>query len=473
MAKFSSDSVLRRFRRKTDALAMGCLVSTGQWLRGGEGGVKGRGRAVVLVVTLWIIVVLGVVASSLAFDVQVGSKLAMLQREQFLAQNLAKSAIAVGMTHLQNDLIIDYNENPNQMVDAFSDVWAMRDVRESERVVQVDKDHPERTYELSIEDEEGRIPLNHANFKVMKAMMEYYGFEEPDSDEVGHAIIDYRDQDDMSGMEPGTYENEYFSGLMGQRIRGEMAADQLIYRTPNERYFTVDQLLDVYGINQFPELFLGYDPEEHEEQQLRIRDSVAQGRTTRQSRQRNRRRNREPLPIKDIVTVHPEGNGRININTASVDVMTILIHAATDFTSIEQAKAAAEAIADFRGDTSNRAPDPDTAFKSIADVQQVPGVDVEALNNLQSLGVQLAFRSETFRITGIGRTRNAERSVEAVIQRKLEVYNPDDARLASNRERGVDSRRRRTRDRRSGGNSERPDDNYIRVPAIRVLQWIE
>lgn len=462
--------------KRLDALATRALIALGKWMRAGNGKSPKRSRAVVLVLTLWIIVVLGVISSSLAFDVQVGSKLAMLQREQFVAYNLAKSAIAVGVTHLQNDSIIDYAENPNQMYDAFSDVWAMRDMRDKDRVVEVDKDYPDRTYEVQIVDEESKIPINHANFKVVKAMMEYYGFESPDSDDLAYAIIDYRDQDDMAGGEPGAYENEYYSAELGQRVSDDMPADQLLYRTPNEPFLTTDQLLDVYGLNQFPDIFLGYDPEEEAEEQQAIRDAIAAGRTLRARRERKRGRDRDNLPMKDIITVSTGNPGRVNINTAPVEVLTILIHAATDFASIESAKAAAESIVDFRGDNKNRAPDPDTAFKSIADVQQVPGVDVNALNQLQSLGIQPAFKSETFRIFGVGNTRRAQRVVEAVVERKLEVYNPDDASLSSNRERGSSRRQRgERRERRRGGNrpSDRPDDNYIRIPAVRVVQWLE
>src|SRR5690606_22710958 len=124
--------------RRFDAATTRLLARIGRWMRGGNSKSPSRSRAAVLVLTLWIIVVLGVISSSLAFDVQVGSKLAMLQKEQFVAYNLAKSAIAVGITHLQNDSIIDYAENPNQPYDAFSDVWAMRDIRDKERIVSVE-----------------------------------------------------------------------------------------------------------------------------------------------------------------------------------------------------------------------------------------------------------------------------------------------------------------------------------------------
>jgi len=462
--------------RRADARIVKALARVGRWQRAGERR-GGRKRAVVLVVTLWVVIVLGVIAASLAFDVQVGSKLTLLQKEEFIAYNLAKSAVAVGITHVQNDMIIDYLENPTQQFDAFSDVWAMRDLREKEKVVQVDeKMHPDRTYELEIIDEESKIPLNQANFKIMKAMMEYYGFEAPDSDDIAYAIVDYRDQDDMAGGEPGAYENEFYSGELGQRVDPDTPADLLMYRCPNEQFLTTDQILDVYGFSQFPEVYFGYDPAEQMEKALDQRDAIAAGRRTRAKRERKRGRDRDPLPLKDIitVTVGGQGQGRVNLNTAPLEVLTILIHAATDFASIENAKATAESIVDYRGDNDNRAPDPEKAFKSSKDLAQVPGVDINAINQLGSLGIQPVFKSSTFRIIGTGNTKKALRTVEAVVERNLEVYNPDDASLASNKGRGL-QKRREPRQRRSSGGKGNSDatDNYIRIPAVRVIQWTD
>lgn len=425
-----------------------------------------RKRAVILVLTLWIVVVLSLIASSLVFEVQVSSKLTLLQREQFIAYNLAKSAIGVGMTHLQNDLLIEQQENPNQLYDAPSDVWAQPGVREKDLQVVIDKDYKDRTYELEITDEEGKLPLNTASPRILKAMMEFYGYEPPDSDEIAAAIVDYRDQDDMASNAPGEKENEYYSAALGQKIADEMDPSQLVYRNPNEPFLTVEQLLDVYGIQ--PEVFYGYDPEAQEEADLAARDAIAQGRKV--SRQRERR-GRRVLPMKDIVTVN--SRGRININTASVEVLTILFYAANNFTSMESAQAAAEAIVDFRGDgRKTRAPSPDDAFKSLPDVAKVPGVDANALNQLGSMGVQPGFQSETFAVTGIGRTSRAQRTITAIVERKLEVYDPNSARLEGTRQNSRPARRpggARRGGRRRGAEA----DDYIRIPAVRVLQWMD
>jgi type II secretory pathway component PulK len=431
---------------------------------------RSRRRAIVLVLTLWVVIVLGLIAASLAFEVQVGSKLALVHREQFLAYNLAKSAIAAGMTHLQNDLLIQQAENPNQTYDAISDVWAQPERKEKDIEVEVDKDHPERTYEVDVSDEEGKLPINNVSPKIFKAMLEYYGYEPPDSDEVAAALVDYRDQDDMAANAPGEKENEHYSAGLGQRIERDMDPNALLYRCSNEAFLTCEQLLDVYGI--MPEIYYGYDPADKAERDLRARDAVAQGRTLRARRERKKKN--LALPLKDIITVHT--TGKVNLNTAPVEVLAILLYAGSNFASLDAAQTAAENIADFRGDGKKIGrPDPDNAFKSLADVQKVPGVDPTALNQLGGLNIQPVFNSEVFSVHGIGRTAKAQRTITAVVERKLEVYDPNSSRLEANRTArgGQRSERRRSTRRPGEGGSKLDEDDYVRIPAVRVIQWIE
>ncbi|MGI8906441.1 MAG: general secretion pathway protein GspK [Candidatus Sumerlaeaceae bacterium] len=421
-------------------------------------------RAIVLVLVLWVVIVLGIIASSLAFDVQVSSKLTLIQREQFIAYNLAKSAIAVGMTHLQNDLLIEQQENPNQLYDAPSDVWAQPGRREKDIEVEIDKEHKDRSYEVEVADEEGKIPLNNASPRLLKGLLEFYGYEAPDSDEVAAAIVDYRDQDDMCASAPGEKENEHYSAALGQRISNNMDSAQLAYQCPNEPFMTVEQLLDVYGIQ--PEVFYGYDPAESEARDLKTRDAIAEGRKAPRQRQR---KGRKVLPMKDVVSVSTQG--RVNLNTAPVEVLTVLIYAANNFASIDSAHSAAEAIAEFRGDgRRGRIPNEEDAFKSLPDVAKVPGVDANALNQLGGMGVQPSFHSEIFSVLGIGKTARAQRTITAVVERKLEVFDPNSARLSSNKNGRTPARRVPGSRRKKGGEQQ---DDYIRVPAVRVLQWID
>lgn len=428
-------------------------------------------RAAVLVLTLWMVVVLGVIATTLAFDIQVNSKLALLQKEQLIAYNLAKSAIALGMTHLQNDMLIDFAENPNQQFDAMSDVWAQPDRREKDKEVKLGKG----TYQLEIEDEESKININVASQRLLKAMLEFYGYEPPESDDIANAIVDWRDRDDICVSAAGEKENEHYSALLGQRIKSGTTADELIYQCRNEPFLTIEELLDVYGIT--PELFYGFDPAKREEAEKAARDRIAQGK--RAVVKKISRYRREPKPLREIVTVR--GNGRVNLNTASLEVLTILAYAANNCTNMEAAEAAAESIVQFRGDPERgKRPDPDNAFHSLADLAKVPGLNAGTMAQLSAagaLGVQIGFRSSTFMITGIGRVGNTTRVVRALVSRNLDTYNPEDARLLSNKGKiGSDRRRGSFAGRRLGKQREagdQVDDNLVRIPAIRVLQWME
>lgn len=419
-------------------------------------------KAVVLILTLWIVVVLSVIASSLAFDVQVNSKLALLQKEQFIAYNLARSAVAVGMTHLQNDMLIDFEGKLK--IDAYSDVWAQPDRREKDIEVELGKG----TYELQIHDENGKININGANQRLLKAMLEYYGMEEPDSDDTARAIIDWRDQDDVATEGNNEKENERYSGLMGQKVRANTEAEELIYQCSNEPFITINQLLDVYGIT--PEIFYGYDPDTEEAREQKMREDIAMGKKSR--REPRKRKKDQRLALKDIITVR--GDNRVNLNTASEEVLTILMYAGSNCANMETAQAAAESIVDFRGGgRKGRAPDPDDAFRSLSDVAKVPGVNAAAIAQIGQSGLQVGFFSEIYSVVGIGRMGNVQKTLTAIVQRHLDEYNPDDARLVANKRSGTlhGSFKSRGGTRKSGGS--KSDDNIIRVPAVRVLEWIE
>jgi hypothetical protein len=89
------------------------------------------------------------------------------------------------------------------------------------------------------------------------------------------------------------------------------------------------------------------------------------------------------------------------------------------------------------------------------------------------MGVQPSFHSETFSVTGIGRTSRAQRTITAIVERKLEVFDPNSARLTSNKNGRSTRQRRESTVRRMGKKGDGQQDDYIRIPAVRVLQWLE
>lgn len=428
-----------------------------------------RRKAVVLVLALWIVVVLSVVASSLAFDVQVNSKLAKLQRDRLVAYELAKSAVAAGMTNLQNDTLIDYAENQNATYDALSDVWAEPGRRDKDKEVELGKG----TYEIEVTDEDGRININRAGPKLLKAMLEYFGYEAPDSDDIANAIIDWRDPDDVAVGAAGEKENEHYSAMSGQKIDARTDSAGLIYQDANEEFLTAEELMDVYGITR--EAYYGYNPDAEEAKEEKIRDDIALGRYMANSSGKSRSKRDKKIGIKDVVTVR--GTGGINVNTASEETLTIMFYAAGNCTNMDTAEAAAKSIVQFRGSNEHgRMPNPDDAFKSPNDIAKVPGVNaqmVQQLMSAQALGIALTFKSEVFRVTGIGRAGNSMRTVTAIVKRSLDVFNPDDARLVAAKGSAKLRGSFASRGGQHHNTGSKQTDNLIRLPAIRVTQWME
>lgn len=439
-------------------------------------------RAVVMILSLWIVVVLSILASSLAFDVQVNSKLALLQKQQFIAYYLARSAVAVGMTNLQNDRLIDFQENPNQQYDALSDVWAQPDLKEKDREIKLGKG----TYQCEVADEEGKININRATPRLLKAIFEYYGYEPPESDDIANAIYDFKDADDKVSNQAGgadaqkasaaasatgtEKENEYYDSLGSAREKRTKTAEAPTYICANEDLLTIEELLDIYGVD--PKTFYGYDPESEEAKEEKVRNDIALGKHVTERKKTSKKK--KELPLNEILTV--DGNNRINLNTASEEVLTILMYAGSNCKDLPTAEAAANNIAEYRGTAhKGKSGDADQAFHSLPDVAKVPGLNQQAVMSLSqgAVGINIGWLSDHYAITGIGRLGNVKKTIKVIVERKLDQYNPDDASLVNKKSggaRGSFASRGGVRKKSSSGKEE---DNFIRIPAIRVKKWVE
>jgi type II secretory pathway component PulK len=459
-------------------------------------------RGAIMVLVLWTIVVMAVLASTLAFDVQVNSRLARLQRDQFLAYNLARSGIAAGMTDLLNDAVIDAVEDPERPFDGLGDVWAQPGIREENRRIRLGTSGPERaragtirfntpTFEYEVRDEEGKIPLNAASPQLLQAVFEIYGMDPEDALFLAAAVADFRDADDIAQARDaaGMKENEYYSGLMGQDLRSLASTGDFLVRMPNEPFHSLDQLMDVPG---FPaHLFYGFDPQDAVTAAA-LRNRVGDLPGSNRRRPQAGAGRRQMAPMRDIFTVRTFGtaaSNRININTAPTEVITALLYAVNNDRNLGTARSAAQALSRYRGDDrSGGGMKREDAFKGPEDLAKVGEANLGALTALidgaGTLGVAIALRSEHYEITGIGRIGNAEKVVTCWVWRSIDVFNPDDPRLipvkearrsifSSNRIGSARSLSGPNRGNRAAGTRGGPTDNFVRIPAIRVMGWIE
>lgn len=433
---------------------------------------KDKRKAMILVLVLWLVVLLTAFAVTLAWDVTINSKLALAQREQQVAHNLARSGVALAMVHVANDLIIEDRENRGQPYDAYSDVWAQPP--EQKDLEKGGMKLGKGTFTYTLIDEEGKININKATPMLLVAMLQFYGYDEVESEDIANAIVDWRDADSVvlgDDESTGLTENEYYSEAAGQKLKRDPSDGDLIYRCPNEPFLTIEELLDVTGITQ--DLFFGANADEEAKTAIVQRDRAAKGKSTSSGGKRRSIKGNQ-RPLNEIITVY--GDGNLNFNTASEEVLTILLFAGNNLTDEQSARSIANNIIKYRGDEFNRKSlRPDDALKSMADMSKISGLkeaDLAALSNVSSLGLNITFKSNTFTVIGTGtvaqekRINQTEKSVKVIFSKKLDTYNPDDARLTTNKSKSISSRTRRS-------TKTDDEDNLVRIPGIRILQWIE
>jgi hypothetical protein len=179
---------------------------------------QGRRRAAILILTLWIVLVLTLLAHSLAFEIQVESKLTSTYRDQFRAEQMARIGIARAVTDLRNDRL---SERPEETIkdvtdrepfDALGDIWTGASI--VPRVFEVENADAasraqkiEGEYELFVLDEESKIGLNNNKegmHLVLKFLLMQLDLDETDAEEIAYAIRDWKDADDDVAAPEGT-----------------------------------------------------------------------------------------------------------------------------------------------------------------------------------------------------------------------------------------------------------------------------
>jgi len=417
-------------------------------------GKPNRGRqAAILVLTLWIVVVLGLISASMLEEVYLELKLAKYQRDDFEAMVLARAGVARAIADLRNDLMIDY-AGKHEMIDSTNDVWARMD---EDKVGQDNKGVPlgRGTYWVWVEDEWGKFNLNMANLPVLKAALYELGLEERDAQTVASAILDWFDPDDRA-LPPGTgFEDEYYSEVIAKKSHSRWDKDQPpIYHCKNDRFSSVDELLSICGVT--PELFYGVDPEKEA-----LPDPIERLKS-RAERAGTPNPREKQFGLRDIFTVYSAGP--INVNTADRTVLRILFRAVLN--DPQAALASAEKVLAMRKSTARASSKDEKAFRDITQFAQAAGLPPHVLDQLNRVA-PLTIRSDTYRIYALGEVNGTRHLICAVVARSLETCNPDS--LNSLFDQGIINRRlmeaflRRHRDKRE----------LIEQATVRVTQWQE
>ncbi|MEK7332826.1 MAG: hypothetical protein AAB017_05560 [Nitrospirota bacterium] len=216
---------------------------------------------IALLMTLWVLVMLSVIAMSFSFSTRWGNASTRNFKEETKAYYLAMSGYqeAVGYLLSDKDNMVDY-------IDADGNLYIDKDTKP----VTGSRVTDEAELEIKITDEGSKVNINFADGTRLKKVLDYVGIPPDSQQEIVDSILDWRDPDKehhLSGAE-----DDYYESL------------DPAYKAKNRNLDSVEELLLVKGFK--PGYLYG---------------------------------SKDIRPIYDLITT--SGDGSININTVSREVL--------------------------------------------------------------------------------------------------------------------------------------------------------
>jgi general secretion pathway protein K len=340
---------------------------------------KNSKKAVVLVITLWVLVLLSLIGLAFVRTVRVDARISRYHKNNLQALLLAKS----GLTVLAADILADNNE-----FDSLSEDWLRKYLYTKEemdkkghgsslREFEVkDKDGKLLgTYSVRITDEMGKFNIN-AIDEAMDNMVKYL-FDSVQSDNkegIVDSILDWIDPDDLHRLNGA--EEEYYKELSSP------------YHCKNGPLDTLEEMLLIRGIT--PQIFYGTD---------------------------------KSKGIASLVRIYPskEESVRINVNTAPIEVLEALLK--------EFGESLPQSILEQRSGRDGIEPsEDDEPFKNTQDILKLPSV-AEVLTGLKKeedkkgwtdrLMKRIDVKSSIFRVESTGRLKNynAKRKITTILRK--------------------------------------------------------
>lgn len=173
-----------------------------------------KSKGVALILVLWVIVLLTVIASSFALSARTESQQAKIVFESTQARYVAEAGLHRAVYELRNP-------DPEARWIADGRIYKMQ--------------YAGRELEISITDETGKIDLNLASVELLTGMFASLGMGEEEALGYSEKIIDWRDSDDLKGVN-GAEDEDY-------------EAEGYSYGAKDALFDTVSELQQVLGID--------------------------------------------------------------------------------------------------------------------------------------------------------------------------------------------------------------------------------
>lgn len=311
-----------------------------------------------LIVAVWVILILTMLISSMAFDMRVEANVAAYQRKRVKAQYLARAGMSWSIAALSRDA----KENPNEEI-SFEPgqdedlVIASINLARGVGVSGLTKELGDGTFSVDILPEESRRNVNKLTEEDWDEVFDQAGVENTRWGELYHCLIDWIDEGDEHMLLGAESDDAYY------RERD--------YEVKNAPLDTVDELLMIKGFDESL-LYGGPSPESDET----IYRGIAGWLTT-------------------------WGDGKVNINTASREVL---------FTLPNIDESVIDDILEYRTGIDGVANTKDDGFRDLDEAYSKTGLDPE-------LGGMLTVTERKYlRVVSIGDVGGVRNGIWAVLQ---------------------------------------------------------
>jgi type II secretory pathway component PulK len=354
-----------------------------------------RKDGVVLITTLWILLILSVLALGFTIDLQLEARMARTQMDTHQAYYLARAGVIRALVELKNDAILDHRTR-NAIYDAPGDCWANNE--ETDKIYK-DIELGEGTYTVKVQDELGKININKASLKMFEGLFQALDFKEDDAKFYATAIIDYRDGDDYYNQDSSYTEEEFYYGSKDTTHVKE--------HFKNAPFVSPIELLNVPGFK--PEIL--YEPRA-------IYNNPD-----------------NKVALIDLLTV--EGDGMTNVNTAPLPVLTAMILGMVD-EDVGNAISIAENLEDrILGVDRMPGTDDDKPFTNAGEV----ATELGPINPLLGARLSRTVRTDSnmFKIISVGKIGKAQTTVEALVKREwvVTILTPEELEMMENQFKGA------------------------------------
>jgi general secretion pathway protein K len=190
---------------------------------------KASRRGVALIVVMWIIVIVSLIVSSFAFEMNLEGKIISAQRKRFKADQLALSGIEMAKAMLA------FEEDPLEGDEVvYDDPWLAQAAQITEGVpASFTQELDGGTISLKIDFEKGQLNIKNLDIDEWHELFTQTGVPSSEWDELLGCLTDWEDENDLSQLN-GAESDDFF-----YRERG--------YECKNAPIDTIDELLLIKG----------------------------------------------------------------------------------------------------------------------------------------------------------------------------------------------------------------------------------